>query len=85
MHKATTLVHTEELAEVERHVLIDKLMQQPPQVVGVDVHHGQYGIRVVVARVRLCPLLLGALLHHVIPCINLVLLEIVEQVERCAA
>ena len=77
MDKTAVLVHTEKLAEIESHVLIDKLFQQTSEVVGVDVHGWQCRIRVGVAEVGLVPFQFGTLLHHVVPCVDFVLLEIV--------
>ena len=77
MDKVTFLIHTEELAEIESHVLIDKLFQQTSEVVGVDVHGRQRRIRVGVAEVGLVPFQFGTLLHHVVPCVDFILLEIV--------
>ena len=78
------LIDAEELAEVECHILVDKLMEQSPEVVGVDVHRGQRGIGVGVAKVEVVPRGLGLLLHHIVPGVYLALGKLVEQVERRA-
>jgi len=77
MDKTAVLVHTEELAEIESHVLIDKLLEQTSEVIGIDVHGRQRRIRVGVAEVGLVPFQFGTLLHHVVPCVDFVFLEIV--------
>ena len=78
------LFHTEKLTEIESHILVDKVVEQSPKVVGEDVHRGQSGVGVGVAWVCLIPCCLGALLHHIVPCVDVVFLVVVEQVEWCA-
>ena len=76
--KAAILVHAEELAEIERYVLIGELFEQASEVVGIDVHDGQCCVGIRVALMYPVPFLFGALLHHVVPGVYLVLLEVVQ-------
>ena len=86
MDEPAGFVDAEELAEVERHVHVGIVVQQPSEVVGVYVHGRQPDVRVRVAEMCLVPVGLGALLHDIVPGEYFFLLELVvfQQVERRA-
>ena len=44
MGESSVIIYPEKLAEVESHVFIHELMEQPSEVVGIDVHRGQGGV-----------------------------------------
>ena len=81
---AATAFHTEELGEVESMVAVLIVLQLQAEVVGVDVQPREGGIGVGVAVVGLIPLLLGTLLHHIVPGEDVGIVVVVEQVERGA-
>ena len=84
MGESSVIIYPEKLAEVESHVFIHELMEQPSEVVGIDVHRGQGGVWIRITEMGQIPWSLCPLLHHIIPGINLVLLEVIQQVERSA-
>ena len=51
---------------------------------GENLHLRQLGVGIRVAKVLVVPLMLGSLLHHIVPSVYLSLLIFVEQVERGA-
>ena len=80
------LVRAEEFAEIESFVLnVIGLIQKLAQVVGVNVHLGQFGVGIVFKRKFFFEVGFGSLLHNVIPSVNAFLVEVVKQIERRAA
>ena len=74
--------HTEELMKLERLIVLDSLVADHlVELEGEYLHAGQVGVGVGIAVVLVVPLLLGGLLHHVVPGVNLALLVLVGQVE----
>ena len=84
VYKFARVIDAEKLAEIESHVLVDILLEQSSEVVGVYVHSRQSFIRIRVAEMLQIPFGLGLLFHHVVPSIYLVLLVFVKEVERRA-
>ena len=44
MDESSVIIYPEKFAEVESHVFIHELMEQPSEVVCIDVHRGQGGV-----------------------------------------
>ncbi len=85
MNKRAVIVGTKELAEVESLLVVGIGIHQPAEVVSIDVDLWQTGIRVRVAHVQHVPFRFGFLLHDIVPREDLVLLIVVEEIERRAA
>ena len=77
--------HTEELVELEYLIILNSFITYHlGKSEGENLHTGQLCIRIRIAKMLVVPFLLGTLLHYIVPCINLALVVLVEQVERCA-
>ena len=77
--------YTEELVELEYLVVSDGFVAYHlGQGEGENLHLRQLGVGIRVAKVLVVPLMLGTLLHHIVPSVYLSLLIFVEKVEGSA-
>ena len=84
VQKRATVGGAKKLPEIKSYVLVDKIVHESAKVVGIDVHPGQTGVGVRVAKVVFVPFLFGALLHGVVPGKHFLLDNVVHEVEGSA-
>ncbi len=84
MHERAIFFCAEKLSEVKSYILIGIVTHKSAEVVGVDIQTRQTCVWIMVAGVVNIPLGFGALLHHIIPRVDFVLIIVVKQIERSA-
>ena len=73
--------YAEKLMEFEEIIILDSLLKHVPHLEGHDLKSREVGIRVGIAEMVLLPVFLCLLLHHVVPSVDLLFVEIVKKVE----
>ena len=76
-------VSLEKFAEV-KNVAVN-VIESFGKVVGINLHGGQVGVRVRVAKIIFIPIGLSALLHDIIPCVNIIGVEVGKDIKWRAA